>query len=166
MKRRFALLLLPICLGPVIDAQEKAPEVLREAAQCLVSKAFLKANALDLGYKIDTDSWPGEEVLYVVAFPGRSRTKGYAFTIFLEQKDHHQVFDVQNNARFAKTRSSAKSEYNGLDFPGPPLGGVWTQEHLAKAINQIRSQPTFSVTASDLELPSPSAGCQSYTDPK
>jgi hypothetical protein len=97
-------------LSPAIYAQEQAPKLLSEAAQCLISKTFLKANALSLGYLVDKKSWPGEEVLYVVSYTSASRTRGYVFTIFLKMQKDSLVFDIQNNAKFVRLNTSGKGE--------------------------------------------------------
>jgi len=118
MKISLAFLLFITCLSHGIFAQEQAPKLLHDAAQCLVAKAFLRPASLNLGSVIDTKSWPGEEVLYVVAYTSSGRSEGYVFTIFLTQQNHHQVFNIQNNAKFVRT----KKVPDGVDFVEEALG--------------------------------------------
>jgi len=160
MKRSLALLLSVFCLSPATYAQEQAPKLLREAAQCLISKTFLKATPLSLGYLVDKKSWPGEEVLYVVSYTSASRTRGYVFTIFLKMQNRRQLFNIQNNAKFVRTKKIS----DGVDFVEAPLGGIWTQEHLVSAIKQIERLPRFEVPASELSQASSLVGCHSYAD--
>jgi hypothetical protein len=166
MSKRLTLLLLLSCLGRTARAQEQAPRLLREAAHCLATtkQDWLdlensKATALNLGYLVDTKSYPGKTVLYVVEYLGPGRSEGMVFTIFLTQEDRRRVFDIQNNARFV---SSGKA----VDFVEPPLGGEWTQEHLVAAIKQIERRPKLVVHVKDLSTPSPATQCRSYADRK
>jgi hypothetical protein len=162
MNRHYAFLFFLISLSPTTVAQNQAPKLLREAAQCLVAKTFLGAGALNLGYLVDTRSWPSEEALYVVSYTGSSRSRGYVFTIFVQQENGHRILHIQNNAKFAR----AKKGIEGVDFVEPPLGGVWTQEHLVAAIKRIEGQPRFVISPAELKTGFPLADCQSYADPR
>lgn len=162
MRRLLALTFLSFCFSTAAVAQEQAPKLLRDAAQCLVFKTFLKPSTLDLGYLIDETSWPGEEVLYVVAYSGAGRSKGLVFTIFLSEDGHRQVFNIQNNAKFIRRATGA----DDIDFGEAPLGGIWTQEHLEAAIRRVEKQPRFLVPFSDLSGASVHTVCQSYGDPR
>jgi hypothetical protein len=84
------------------------------------------------------------------------------FAIVLTQQDDREVFDIQNNASFVLS----KHEPEGVSFVDPPLGGTWTQEHLASAIKQIETQPRFSILVKDLYATDSSVHCESYTDPQ
>jgi len=155
-------LLLSVCFSHTAFTQDLAPKLLRDAAQCLVSKTFLKPSTLDLGYLIDKKSWPGEEILYVVAYSGTGRSKGFVFTIFLSEENHQQVFHIQNNATFVRGATGG----DDIDFVEAPLGGIWTQEHLETAIRRIGKQPRFLVPAGDMTGAFNRSGCQSYADPR
>jgi hypothetical protein len=74
------------------------------------------------------------------------------------------VFNIQNNASFVLS----KNEPSGVSFVNPPLGGTWTQEHLASAIKEkeIERQPRFALSLKDLFAADPSLVCESYTDPQ
>ena len=152
-----ALLLLSICLSTTAWGQDQAPTLLREAAHCLAIKndlldlARTKAAVLSLGYSVDTTSYPGEKVLYVVSYTRPERSEGFVFAVFLEQHDQRTVFNIQNNAKFVRS----KHGIGGFDFVEPPLGGTWTQEHLVGAIKRIEQRPKFEVPVKDLQNPSP-----------
>ncbi len=157
--------LLLYCLSTAVFSQDQPPKLLVEAAQCLATKKHLppsKATALSFGYLVDAKSYPGEKVLYVVDYSGPGRSEGMVFTIFFEEKGGRQTFNIQNNARFVRSKDGIE----GIDFPDPPLGGTWTQQHLVSAIKQIERQARFTFPASDLVGPSASTQCESYTDKK
>lgn len=101
-------------------------------------------------------------MLYVVDYPNPSRLDGFVFTIFLTERDGHQNFNIQNNAGFALS----KQEPIGVSWVTPPLGGDWTQEHLASAIKQIEKTQRFSISTNDLLSVESSVGCEAYTDPQ
>ena len=160
MERYLASLLFGIWLCPVLSAQQQAPALLREAAQCLVAKTFLKSSALSLGYLVTTKDWPGEEVVYVVAYTSSSRSVGFVFTIFPKQENRHQALYITNNAKFVRT----KKDPFGVDFVEDPLGGVWTQDHLVSAIKRIEKQPRYEIPAVELSRVSSTESCHSYAD--
>ncbi len=156
------MFLLSACLIDAVYAQEPTPTLLRDAAHCLAAKEFIAPSALDLGYLITTKDWPGEEVVYVVAYAGSSRTTGWVFTIFVTKQGGRQVFNIQNNAKFVRTKKNP----DGIDFVEEALGGVWTHQRLVSAIKQIEKQPQFEVSVNELTKASVSTACQSYTDGK
>lgn len=162
MKKLPLLLLLSIYLSGAVCAQELTPPLLRDAAHCLVAKEFLAPSAYNMGYLITTRDWPGEEVVYVVAYSGSSRTKGRVFTVFITKQGDREVFDIQNNAKFVRT----KMDPDGINFVEEALGGVWTHERLISAIKQIEKKPQFEVSVNDLTKASINTACQTYTDGK
>jgi hypothetical protein len=83
-----------------------------------------------------------------------------AFTIFLTEHDGHQVFDIQNNASFVLS----KGGLHGVSFVNPPLGGTWTEEHLASAIKRIEKQPRYTISVENPLALDSSITCASYTD--
>ena len=152
-------------LGLTLYAQELLPKVLVQSAQCLEAKDFLPATkvaALRFGYILDTKSYPGEKVVYVVDYTGFGRSDGLVFAILVTQKDGRQVYDIQNNAKFVRLKDAEE----GVDFVEPPLGGTWTQQHLVTAIKSIERLRTITVPASDLLRPATGTACVSYTDGK
>ncbi|MFI5247663.1 MAG: hypothetical protein ACHQWV_03820 [Nitrospirales bacterium] len=123
-----------------------------------------KAAELTLGYLVDSKSYPGERVLYLVSYSESKRSEGLVFTILLRHHDGKDSFDIQNNARFVRVAKGG--EYDGVSFPEPPLGGEGTQGQIASAIRQIERRPSFSVPVADLLRPSASIRCESYADKK
>jgi hypothetical protein len=154
-------------LSTTVCAQEQAPKILREAAQCLAAKKHIwqdwldletsKATALSFGYVLDAKSYPGEKVLYVVEYLGPGRSEGFVFAVFLTQNGTHRIFNIQNNAKFVRSK-------DGIEFVEPPLGDTWTQERLVAAIERIQRQPRFKLRVKDLLPPSDLTQCESYTD--
>jgi hypothetical protein len=156
---------LMICLCATVHAQEQPPQLLPRAAHCLAVKNFLpssRATRLSFGYLLDEKSYPGHKVIYLVNYAAPTRSNGLVFAVFLEEHDGRQDFNVQNNASFVLS----KDESYGVSFVDPPLGGTWTQEHLASAIKLIEKQPRFTISVKDLLAADPSIGCESYTDPQ
>ncbi len=169
MKNIYRAILLLSCLSATVCAQQQAPELLREAAHCLAAmeQDWLnlensRATVLSLGYVVDTKSYRGEEVLYVVDYAGHGRTEGLVFTIFLTRHDRRRIFDIQNNAKFVRSKDGIE----GVDFVEPPLGGTGTQEDLVAAIKRIERQPRFELRVKDLLRPSDPTNCESYADRK
>ena len=161
--KAWSLILLTICMRGAATAQEVTSPLLTHAAQCLEVKGFLptsRSTAASFGYFLDSTSYPQQSALYVVEFANSSRSEGWVFTVFLSYDNDRQVFDIQNNARFVPS----KKEINGIDFPDPPLGGVWTQEHIVSAIKKIQQGAIFSIPDKDLRGTSPWIQCESYTE--
>jgi hypothetical protein len=163
MKRILPAMLFLICFGASVRAQQKAPPLLVHAAQCLAKKGFFpqsRAATLSLGYFVDEKSYPGEKVLNLIDFTAYHRSDGLVFTIVLTQQGDRQIFNIQNNGSFRLS----KDEFDGVRFVDPPLGGTWTQEHIASAIQQIERQNRFTVPVSELSAVAPLVDCESYTD--
>ncbi len=168
MKRHLILFLLFASLSVPISAQEQTPKLLLYGAHCLavgkqdwLGLAHSSVTSLNMGFLFDTKSYPGEKVLFVVDY---SRTAGHGsrvFTIFVGEQSGRQVFDIQNNAKFIKS----KKGIGGIDFVEPPLGGTGNQD-LVAAIKRIERKPRFTVPAKDLLAPSADTQCTSYADKK
>lgn len=134
---------------------------------CLQAKQFLPKNKalLSTGYSVDAKSYPGERVLYLVIYTRPNRSQGLVFSILLGGSDALTTFHVVNNAEFVRTRKAdADFKKEGIKFIEPPLWGIWTQEHIAAAIDQIARGQT-----SDFPLGYPSRilepnRCESYVD--
>jgi hypothetical protein len=145
-------------------SQEQPPQLLIRAAHCLAVKEELprsKARALTFGYLVDEQSYPGTKVMYVVIYAAPARSNGFVFAIALTQHGDHEVFDTQNNASFVL---SGKGDLDGVSFVNPPLGGTWTQQHLASAIKRIEEQPRFANPVKDLLAAYALSDCASYSD--
>jgi hypothetical protein len=156
-----------VILGSAATAcpQGEPPLMLLRAAQCLASKQFLppaKSSRMSFGYFLDEKSYPAERVLYVVNFAAPDRLNGLVFTVVLTEQDGIEGFDIQNNASFILSKKNT----SGVDFVNPPLGGTWTQQHIASAIQQIEKQTRFTIQAAALASADSSARCEAYTDPQ
>ena len=97
-----------------------------------------------------------------MAFAAPARSNGSVFAVFLTTNGGREDFYIQNNASFVLS----KQEPIGVSFVNPPLGGTWTQEHLASAIKRIEKQPRFTISVEKLLAVDSSATCESYTDPQ
>ena len=165
MKKISLVVLLLSCIAATAWSQEPTPQLLIRAAHCLSVKNFLprsKATALTFGYLVDEESYPGEKVIYVVTYAAPTKSKGLVFAVFLTEHGDYQVFNIQNNASFVLS----KNDIHGVSFVNPPLGGVWTQERLASAIERIEKQPRFTIPVRDFLASDTSTSCESYTDPQ
>jgi hypothetical protein len=146
-----------------VQSQAQTPQILIRAAHCLAVENLLpssKTKTPSFGYFLDEESYPGEKVLYVVQFAAPARSSGWGFAVWLTERDGHLNFNIQNNASFVLS----KVEFIGVSFRDPPLGGTWTQEHLAAAIKRIEKQPRFAIPVKDLFATDPSTYCESYVD--
>ena len=164
LKKIAPVISLLACLGATAQAQHDVPPLLFSAAHCLAVKDFLpqpNAGKVTLGYFLDDESYPGDKVIYVVAFAAPTRSNGTVFAVFLTYTDGHESFNIQNNAGFALS----KREPIGVSFVTPPLGGDWTQERLASAVRKIEKQPRFTISGKDLFAANP-CSCESYADPQ
>jgi hypothetical protein len=163
-KLTLALLLLASCAVKA-RSQEQPPQLLIRAAHCLTAKHFFprsKVTELTFGYLVDEKSYPGIKVMYVVNYAAPARSNGSVFAIVLTHRVDHQVFNIQNNADFVLS----KRDTHGVSFVTPPLGGDWTQERLASAVEHIEKQPRFTIPIRDFVVADASASCESYTDPQ
>lgn len=163
MKKLALALLLVACFAVTARSQEQPPQLLLRAAHCLSVKSFFPsttAQELTLGYLVDEKSYPGKRVMYVVIYTAPARLSGSAFAIVLTQQDDHQTFDIQNNAAFVLS----KRGIHGVSFATPPLGGDWTQERLASAIERIEKRPRFTLSMKNLLAADSSISCEAYTD--
>ena len=152
-------------LSTIVPAQAQAPRLLLQGAQCLAAKKFLPpsgGSAASFGYVVDAKSYPGQKVLYVVDYAGPGASEGLVFAIVLTETDGRQILNVQNNARFVRSKDAT----GGIGFPDPPLGGIWTQQHLVSAIKQIARQPRLTIPVNDLAKLPATGQCESYTDRK
>ncbi len=162
MYRSLLLLAFLAVITHSIRAQE-APQLLRDGVSCLSAKDFLppsNASAHRFGYWLDINSYPGQKVLYLVQYQGPTPSPGWVFTIVVSKHDGRTIFDIQNNAKFVRVNKGG--EYKDVSFPEPPLGGIWTQEHIAEAIRQIARKPSYSLSGVDLRPLG--SECRSYAD--
>lgn len=162
MKKTCIALLLLGFLGGAAYAQQQAPALLKQAAQCLAAKKQLPTSgaALSLGSWIDTTSYPGKKVLYVVATSGANHSAGKVYAIFFVQGRRRQIFDVQNGAIFVQSNDGKGS----INFVGPPIGGAAVEGSFVSAIQHLEGQPRFTISGAELLAPLAHTACKSYTD--
>jgi hypothetical protein len=159
------MLPLLMCLSPTAYAQKSPPQLLTRVAHCLAITNFLPSmhgRNRSLGFFLDEKSYAPEKVIYVVNFAGPNKSNGWVFTVFLTEHNGHQHFNIQNNATFVLS----KREVDGISFvgPGQPLGGTWTQQHIAMAIKQIEKRARFTLNDEDMSVALPSVTCESYAE--
>ena len=133
VKKSSLLIMSLASLAGTLHSQERPPELLLRAAQCLVAKSFLqtsKASKLTFGYLLDEKSYPVDKVIYVVNYEAPTRSNGLVFAVFLSGRNSRQKFNIQNNASFVLS----KNAFGGVSYVDSPLWGIWTQEHLSSAI--------------------------------
>ncbi len=162
MIRVFSFVILMVSLISRGQCEERAPDILVEAVRCLTVKSFLEkgGTGLSFGFLLDGHSHPGDEVLYVVRYAAPGRPDGTVFQLFVTRNTQHISFNIQNNADFVV---SADDRY-GISFFDPPLGGTWTQRHLALAINEIEKRPRYATPVDGSAATALGVYCQSYTD--
>jgi hypothetical protein len=165
VKKAALALFLLIWLSATARAQRTPPSLLTRAAHCLAIKNFLPSTpngSRTFGYFLDEKSYLHEKVIYVVNYAGHDKSNGSVFTVFLTEHDGWQHFNIQNNATFVLS----KRDVDGVLFVGhgQPLGGTWTQQHIAMAIRRIETQPRFTLNDKDLSAAMPPVTCESYTE--
>jgi hypothetical protein len=136
--------------------------LVHQAAYCLASKGFLphpEGKKSTFGYLVDETSYPGERLLYIVNYPDTPRSDGMAFTILLTSAGGRENFNIQNNASFTAAKNGAVE----LSFTTPPLGGTWTQQHLASAIKQIEKEPGRTIAVQEMLAIDSSVDCEAYS---
>jgi hypothetical protein len=165
VKKIFLAVLLLACVAATAWPQKQPPQLLIRATYCLAVKDFLpssKAARMTFGYFLDEESYKPDKVIYLVKYAAPTRSNGLVFAVFLTEHDDYQIFNIQNNASFVLS----KDGIDGVSFVEPPLGGGWTQERLASAINRIEKQSRFTIPVKDFLAAEPSIRCESYTDPQ
>lgn len=156
---------LLIWLGSITPPPKNSPKLFRGAVHCLTTKNFVPpspAASQTFGYYVDLKSYPGQKVIYIVNYREPVRSNGWVFVVFLTEHDGQQHFNIQNNASFALAKHDF--DYDGVKFLSPPLGGDWTQLHIAMAIKRIEVRPRFVLNDKDLTAALPSTTCESYTE--
>lgn len=163
MNGKVLLLLSSVWVSACVSAKTKPPAVLTNAVSCLAKKNnFPLSSKSDgtFGYWLDTKSYPGESVIYVVNYINDEPKKGFVFVIFFSRNGDTQSFNIQNNATFLLSEEKSRS----VKFVNPPLGGLWTQEHIVYAINKIEDGKKFIVPIIRKSAQKQPIVCTSYTD--
>jgi hypothetical protein len=168
MRRITGLLLVTIC-SSVLGYPQPVPKLLNQAIYCLTAKGFLETTKRPsmVGYFLTTKWYPGDEALYVVVYSNAHRTAGSVFTVFVSGGDDHPVFNIQNNGKFVRSsQADAAFKKERVDFVEDPLWGIWTQEHIAMAIQEIGRHEALEVRTSELLTGSDLSRCESYAESK
>jgi hypothetical protein len=104
--------LLLLGLAAFAGPQERAPQLLMQAAHCLVAKDFLpssRATKLTLGYVVDEKSYPPNKVIYVINYRGAQRSDGLVFAVFLAKDEgQHEGLDIQKQRPFRPIKQGEK----------------------------------------------------------
>lgn len=162
MRKYFVALLL--LTGPTVAAwAQQAPPLLLNAAKCLASKQQLPTSpgtTLSLGSWTDTKSYPGKKVLYLVATSGSNHSAGRVYSIFYTEHRHHALFDIQNRATFVESTDGKGT----INYVVPPIGLADSEPSFSAAIQQLNSQPRYTVTGAELSGRMKHTTCKSYID--
>ncbi len=162
MRKNLVALLLLSGLTGAAWAQQ-APPLLLHAATCLASKKQLPTAAnssLSIGGWTDTKSYPGKKVLYLVATTGSNHSAGQVYSIFYTERGHHQLFDIQNGATFVQSTDGKGT----INYVVPPIGLADSEGAFTAAIQQLNSQPRYTVTGAEISGPMSHTTCKSYVD--
>ena len=161
MRKNFVALLLLSGLTGAALAQQ-APPLLLNAATCLASKKQLPAAAnssLSIGGWTDTTTYPHKKVLYLVATTGSNHSAGQVYSIFYTEYHHHQMFDIQNGTTFVQSTDGK------INYVVPPIGLNDAEPAFTAAIQQLNSQPRYTVTGAEISGKMAHTTCKSYVDP-
>lgn len=165
MAKLSVLLLLVALASNTARSDDTNTKLFLSASHCLtVERRWLpardpKAASFETSYFIDTKSDPGVNHIYVVVYTNKDHSKGLAFDLRYKVSAGKTTMDIQNNATFSISRGR-------VDFTDPPLGGTWTQTHLASAIMQAAKQAATVLDPSRASEPSPDVKCESYVGNK
>jgi hypothetical protein len=163
VRKNFVVLLLLSGLTGVAYAQQ-APPLLLHAATCLASKKQLPASpgtTLSVGTWTDTKTYPGKKVLYLVATTGSNHSAGQVYSIFYTEYHHHQLFDIQNGTTFVQSTDGKGT----INYVVPPIGLTDAEPSFTAAIQQLNSQPRYTVTGAEISGKMSHTTCKSYVDP-
>lgn len=160
-KNLVALLVLSGLSGAACAQQ--VPPLLLHAATCLASKQQLPTAAnssLSLGGWTDTKAYPGKKVLYLIATSGSNHNAGRLYAIFYSEYHHHQTFDVQNGTTFVQSTDGKGT----INYVVPPIGLADAEPSFTAAIQQLNSQPRYTVTGPQISGKMTHTRCKSYID--
>jgi hypothetical protein len=160
-KNLVALLLLSGLAG--VACAQQAPPLLLRAATCLASKKQLPTSsgtALSVGTWTDTKSYPGKKVLYLVATTGSNHSAGQVYSIFYTQHGQRLLFDIQNGTTYVQSTDGKGT----INYVVPPIGLYDAEPAFTSAIQQLNTQPRYTVTGAQISGPMSHTTCKSYVD--
>ena len=161
MIRRFLLAAFFFLSATALFSQDRAPSVLFEATQCLVTGKYEWVDpgdqkVLQLAYRVDNKTFSGAHYLYVVVFNSNKRDSGKLFDVRV--KDHH-TYSIENNAKFSIAKDKT------ISFPEPPLGGNWTQGQMTSTMKQVmKHHKWYEAEVKQLQKPSPKLRCETVVE--
>jgi hypothetical protein len=155
----FASLLAPALLIASAAAASSTKDVSDVTASlfCLSHSRFKfedpKARGHRVRYLIDTESFEGERHILLFVGAAGGLTRWYDVEVFglLPARGYR----LTNNAEFVAGRG-------GLRLVGPPLGGIWANDRLERALAAVRLRPTVVVKAAN--KPAHQEQCRSFDD--
>lgn len=156
---RFLLkLLIAFCTTAPIFAQEVSKSIMSDAAHCVVygDQDWLEGrqhSTVTLSAVFDTISYPKRPYLILLVHTGRR--SGQAFSIQMDKIGNKRAFMIQNNADFEMIGRH-------VSYTNPPLGGVWTQNHLSKSIAKAMTSRLYTLPMSSLTVGRGDIECSSY----
>jgi len=142
---------------------QQAPPLLLHAATCLASKKQLPTAAtssLSVGGWTDTKSYPHKKVLYLVATSGTNHNAGRVYSIFYTEYHHHTLFDIQNGTTYVQSTDGTGK----INYVVPPIGLYDAEPAFTAAIQQLNSQPRYTITGAEISGPMKHTTCKSYVD--
>lgn len=155
--RWFALILLVSLSGGGYAESTVAPQLVIDAAQCLVSSkddwlgvARNKPTELEMGYRVDRKS----ETVYLVNFDDTMHTSGTVVAFVPEGRDPHRTLHFQYKVKFRQPEDGSRT----VVLTGMPYGGIGTRDHILHAIYDI-GYSTYRIPMSDIGS-HPEAACE------
>jgi hypothetical protein len=157
MNAKALLFTFIVALSAVADA----PTEMRNAAHCVVAgdrhwlqPPLTELDQLKVAFVRDHTSYPGEFHLVIIFLA--SRSSGQVFDLKEQRTKDLTRFSVENNGSFRVSDGK-------VAFVDPPLGGVWTQEHLASDIKRALANTHYEISRRSLERVR-GISCTSYVD--
>lgn len=155
---RWTALILLVSLGGGMRAESTvAPQLVMDAAQCLVtskddwlSVARNKPTELEMGYVVDRKS----QTVYLVNFDDNMHTSGTVVAFVSEGRDPHRTLHFQYRVQFRQPEDGTRR----VVLIGMPYGGIGTRDHILHAIYDV-GYSTYRIPMSDIGS-HPEAACQ------
>ena len=158
------LALLGLALfATTVPAEEPAPNVLFDAAQCLatskedwLSLGHRRATDLEMGYIADPKSFGGQQMLYVVDYSSPLHTAGTVSAFALQGKLPQLTLSLQFVVHFQQSGDGLHT----IHLVNPPFGGIGTQQRVISSIRQVGLQ-TWTIPVESLVTEPNQATCES-----
>jgi hypothetical protein len=161
--RFFSTLLLVLCQTAALSAQSVSKGMISDAVHCVVHGDHdwlangSQQDAIIVSATLDKISYPKQTHLILLVH--MESESGQAFDFQLGRTADKLLYTIQNNADFKMVGSH-------VTFTSPPLGGAWTQDHLARSIAKAMRSPLHTFSISSLTNDSSDLECSSYVSAK